>query len=90
MKAIILAGGKGTRARPFTDFFPKALIPVEGKPLIDHIVSYLSSFRFIDEILIISDFKGLGDQIRHYLENRINSTKIKFIQEYLLRLHLKI
>lgn len=81
MKAIILAGGKGTRARPFTDFFPKALIPVEGKPLIDHIVSYLSSFRFIDEILIVSDFKGLGEQIRHYFENRINGTKIKFVQD---------
>src|SRR3989337_449457 len=70
-----------TRAKPFTDFFPKALIPVEGKPLIDHIVSYLSSFRFIDEILIVSDFKGLGEQIRHYFENRINGTKIKFVQD---------
>jgi len=81
VKAIILAGGKGTRAKPFTDFFPKALIPVEGKPLIDHIVSYLSSFRFIDEILIVSDFNGLGGQIRHYFENRKNDTKIKFVQD---------
>ncbi|HXV66286.1 MAG TPA: nucleotidyltransferase family protein [Nitrosopumilaceae archaeon] len=81
MKAIILAGGKGTRAKPFTDFFPKALIPVEGKPLVDHIVSYLSSFRFIDEILIVSDFKGLGGQIKHYFENRKIKTKIKFIQD---------
>ncbi len=81
MKAIILAGGKGTRAKPFTDFFPKALIPVEGKPLVDHIVSYLSSFRFIDEILIVSDFKGLGGQIRHYFENRKTGTKIKFVQD---------
>ena len=69
MKAIILAGGKGTRAKPFTDFFPKAMIPVEGKPLIDHIIGYLSSFSFIDEILIVSDFKGLGGQIKHYFEN---------------------
>lgn len=81
MKAIILAGGHGTRARPFTEFFPKALIPIEGKPLIDHIVSYLSSFRFIDEILIVSDFKGLGEQIRHYFENRVKGPKIKFVQD---------
>jgi len=69
VKVIILAGGKGTRAKPFTDFFPKALIPVEGKPLIDHIVRYASSFSLIDEILIVSDFKGLGGQIKHYFEN---------------------
>ena len=75
MKVIILAGGKGTRAKPFTDFFPKAMIPVEGRPLIDHIVSYVSSFSFIDEILIVSDFKGLGAQLKHYFENRKNNKK---------------
>lgn len=81
MKAIILAGGKGSRAKPFTDFFPKAMIPVEGKPLIDHIVSYLSSFSFIDEILIVSDFKSLGGQIKHYFEGRKNLKKINFVQD---------
>ena len=80
MKVIILAGGKGTRAKPFTDFFPKAMIPVEGKPLIDHIVRYVSSFSFIDEILIVSDFKALGGQIKHYFENGKNK-KIKFVQD---------
>ena len=81
MKVIILAGGKGTRAKPFTDFFPKALIPVEGKPLIEHIVRYVSSFSLIDEILIVSDFKGLGAQIKHYFENVNNKKKIRFVQD---------
>ena len=81
MKAIILAGGKGTRARPFTDFFPKAMIPVQGKPLVDYIIKYLSSFSTIDEILIVSDFKGLGGQIKHYFENSKQKKKIKFIQD---------
>ncbi len=81
MKVIILAGGKGTRAKPFTDFFPKALIPVEGKPLIDHIVRYASSFSLIDEILIVSNFKGLGGQIKHYFENVKNKKNIRFIQD---------
>ena len=80
MKVIILSGGKGTRGKPFTDFFPKAMIPVEGKPLIDHIVRYVSSFSFIDEILIVSDFKTLGGQIKNYFENGIFK-KIKFIQD---------
>ncbi len=79
MKAVILAGGIGTRARPFTDFFPKAMIPVGNKPLIDNIVRYLSSFRFIEEIIIVSDFEGLGGQIKHYFGN--SSKKIKFAQD---------
>lgn len=81
MKVIILSGGRGTRAKPFTDFFPKAMIPVEGKPLIDHIVRYVSSFSFIDEILIVSDFNSLGGQIKHYFEGRKNVKKIKFVQD---------
>lgn len=79
MKAVILAGGIGTRAKPFTDFFPKAMIPVGNKPLIDHIVRYLSSFRFIEEIIIVSDFEGLGGQIKHYFGN--SNKKIKFVQD---------
>ncbi len=81
MKAIILAGGKGTRAKPFTDFFPKAMIPIHGKPLIDHIESYLSSFKLVDQIIIVSDFTGLGSQIKHYFDGKKNAKKIKFVQD---------
>ncbi len=82
MKAVILAGGRGTRGRPFTDYIPKAMIPVHGKPLIGHLVRYLSSFRLIDEIIILADFHGLGKQIERYLENYSNLKKpIRFIQD---------
>ena len=81
MKAIILAGGKGTRGKPFTDFFPKAMIPVNGKPLIDYIVNYISSFDFIDQTIIVSDFTGLGSQIKHYFNGNSDTKKIKFVQD---------
>jgi len=81
VKAIILAGGKGTRGKPFTDFFPKAMIPVNGKPLIDYIVSYISSFDFIDQTVIVSDFTGLGSQIKHYFNGNSDTKKIKFVQD---------
>ena len=68
LKAVILAGGKGTRARPFTDYFPKAMIPVYDKPLISHIVQHLSSFGMISDIIIVTDLKGLGGQIKSYFE----------------------
>ena len=33
MKAVILAGGKGTRGKPYTDYFPKAMTPINGKTI---------------------------------------------------------
>ena len=78
MKAIILAGGKGTRGKPYTEYFPKAMTPINGKPLIDYVVRYLKTFKFIKEIIIISDYKGLGGQIKNYYGNQKN---IKFVQD---------
>jgi mannose-1-phosphate guanylyltransferase len=81
VKAVILAGGKGTRGKPYTDYFPKAMIPLNGKPLIDYIIRYLSSFNFISEIIIIADFDGLGGQIKNYLQDSKYSKKISFVQD---------
>jgi mannose-1-phosphate guanylyltransferase len=78
LKAVILAGGKGTRARPFTDYFPKAMIPINGKPLISHIIRHLTSFDFISEIIIVCDVKGFGGQIKNYFEQ---TKKIRFVQD---------
>ncbi|MGI0004104.1 MAG: nucleotidyltransferase family protein [Candidatus Nitrosotenuis sp.] len=79
MKAVILAGGKGTRARPFTEYFPKAMMPIHGKPMISYIVDHLSSFKMISEIIIVTDLKGLGGQIMHYFQG--SSKPIRFIQD---------
>ena len=78
MKAIILAGGKGTRGKPYTEFFPKAMTPINGKPVIDYVIRYLQKFSFIKEIIIISDFNGLGGQIKNYYGNQKN---ISFVQD---------
>ena len=81
MKAIILAGGKGTRGKPYTEYFPKAMTPINGKPLIDYVIRYLSSFNFINEILIVSDFNGLGGQIKNYYQKPKIKKKIFFVQD---------
>ncbi|MDH3395708.1 MAG: nucleotidyltransferase family protein [Nitrosopumilus sp.] len=78
MKAVILAGGKGTRGKPYTEYFPKAMTPVNGKPLIDYVIKYLKSFSFVDEIIIISDFEGLGGQIKNHYQKQKNIT---FVQD---------
>jgi mannose-1-phosphate guanylyltransferase len=78
VKAVILAGGKGTRGKPYTEYFPKAMTPINGKPLIDYVLKYLKSFSFVDEVIIISDFGGMGGQIKNYFGNQKNLT---FIQD---------
>ncbi len=81
MKAVILAGGQGIRGKPYTEYFPKAMTPINGKPLIDYVVRYLNSFGFIKEIIIISDFNGLGEQIKNYYQNPKFNKKISFVQD---------
>ena len=83
MKAILLAGGHGTRGRPFTEFIPKALFPINGRPVIDHIVRYLSHSPKINEIIIICEFDNFGRQIINYFEGKefILKKKIIFIED---------
>ena len=82
MKAILLAGGLGTKAKPFTDYCPKALIPVNGQPVIDHIVRHLSGFTLISEIIIVCEFDSFGKQIMNNFEGKdeIIDKKITFIE----------
>ena len=52
MKAIILAGGLGTRLRPLTYEIPKPLIPVHGKPLVEHLIDLFKKYGIKAIVLI--------------------------------------
>jgi len=54
MKAIILAGGKGTRLAPYTTVFPKPLMPVDGMPILEVIVRQLAHFHIEELIFTVS------------------------------------
>lgn len=43
LTAVLLCGGKGERMKPFTDALPKTLVPVNGRPLLHHLMKYLSN-----------------------------------------------
>ena len=43
MKAVVMAGGEGTRLRPLTSNQPKPMVPIVGKPCMEHIVELLAS-----------------------------------------------
>jgi mannose-1-phosphate guanylyltransferase len=70
LKAVLLAGGHGTRAKPYTDYFPKAMIPIAGRPVIDHVVRYVAKFSQISELIILCEFDDMGKQIINYFEGK--------------------
>lgn len=63
MKAIILAGGLGTRLRPLTENIPKPLLPVKGKPIIEHAIENFRRHGITDIILSIG---YMADKIKEY------------------------
>lgn len=68
MKAIILAGGLGTRLQPYTFFIPKPMLPLGNKPLLEHIIEWLKSDdNNIDHIIICVSY--LHRTIEDYFED---------------------
>lgn len=79
MKAIILAGGRGKRLRPITDYVPKPLVPLNNIPIIEWQIKYLNKFN-VDEIIICTGYKT--EMIQHVLSTKDNfGIKIKFSVE---------
>lgn len=64
MKAMILAAGQGARLRPYTNKIPKPMIPIGGKPILEHTIESLSAFG-IREIAINLHYQP--DVIQDYL-----------------------
>lgn len=56
MKAMIFAAGLGTRLKPLTDVLPKALVPVAGKPLIEHVCRKLMVSGVNDAVVNVHHF----------------------------------
>ena len=57
MKCVILAAGYATRLYPLTQNFPKPLLEVAGKPILDWLIDDMSQTGLIDEYIIISNHK---------------------------------
>lgn len=81
MKAVIMAGGEGTRLRPLTCSKPKPMVPVANKPVIEHITDLLKRNNIINMAAtlqympdMISEYFGDGDafgfKMRYYIEQK--------------------
>ncbi len=51
IKVVILCGGKGTRSYPFTQYFPKVMMPIDGKPIIVHLMESFAHQGFTEFVL---------------------------------------
>ncbi|HEX3715688.1 MAG TPA: NDP-sugar synthase, partial [Trebonia sp.] len=63
MKAVVMAGGEGTRLRPMTANQPKPLLPVVNKPIMEHVLRLLKRHGF-DETVVTVQF--LAAMVRNY------------------------
>lgn len=80
LTAVIMAGGKGTRLRPYTDNIPKPLLELNQKPIIAHNIDRLISFGIKDFYISINHMK---DQIIEYIDATYadKDIVIKYIEE---------
>ena len=67
MKALIFAAGLGTRLKPITDTMPKALVPVGGKPLIEHVARKLKASGVDSAVVNVHHF---ADMIDEWVDNQ--------------------
>ena len=78
MKVIILAAGYATRLYPLTLTQPKPLLPVAGKPMIDHVIDNLAPIPGIDRIIIVTNAKFAGHFQKWADDYRANKAKLDF------------
>ena len=66
MQIVILAGGQGTRLRPFTNDLPKPMVPINSRPFLHHLLEYIKSLEFKNILLLVG---YLADKIIDYFED---------------------
>lgn len=72
LSAILLCGGKGERLRPLTESLPKPLVPIQGKPILGHLLDYLSGSP-INDYFIAAGYEV--EKIREYFSNYPSKNK---------------
>jgi glucose-1-phosphate cytidylyltransferase len=88
VKVVILCGGQGTRLREETEFRPKPMVEIGGRPILWHIMRHYSQFGFKEFVLCLG-YKG--DVIRNYFLNytamnrdvrvHLGTEKVEFLEQ---------
>lgn len=76
--AVIMAGGKGVRLKPYTNDTPKPMLELSGKPILAHNIDRLLSFGIKNIYISVNHMK---EQIFEYVQRKYPQANIKFIEE---------
>lgn len=78
-KAVILCGGEGTRLRPLTYEIPKPMVPVQGKPIVEHLIDLFKKYGIFEIVLSVGYLK---DKVKtHFGDGSKYGVKITYIEE---------
>jgi glucose-1-phosphate cytidylyltransferase len=76
MEVVILCGGKGTRSYPFTEYFPKVMMPINGTPIIVHLMNIYAAQGFQNFVLAAGHRKEI---LLDYFEGRFCQWNVRII-----------
>ena len=77
MKVIILAGGFGTRLSEYTDSIPKPMVPINGKPILCHIMEIYAKYGHTDFYVALG-YKG--EVIKNFFKNFKTTWNVNLIE----------
>jgi glucose-1-phosphate cytidylyltransferase len=76
VKVLILAGGRGTRSYPYTDYLPKPMMPIGGKPILVRVMQIFANQGYTDFVLSVGYRKEI---IADYFQNRSNGWNVDIV-----------
>lgn len=76
MKVVILCGGKGTRSYPFTEYFPKPMMPIAGTPILVHLMRIYARQGFTEFVLSAGHRREI---LEDYFHGRFTNWKIDIV-----------
>tara|TARA_Y100000310_G_scaffold336055_1_gene419608 strand:- start:527 stop:1285 length:759 start_codon:yes stop_codon:yes gene_type:complete len=80
MKAIIPAAGYATRLYPLTEYQPKHLLPVVGKPIIAYVIEKIEKIEAVDQIIVVTNEKFYGHFL-NWLSHFKSSKPVKVVND---------
>ncbi len=75
-KVVILCGGKGTRSYPFTEYYPKVMMPIAGTPIIVHLMRIYATQGFTEFVLAAGHRK---EMLTDYFDGRFSDWKVRIV-----------
>ncbi|MDH5021369.1 bifunctional sugar-1-phosphate nucleotidylyltransferase/acetyltransferase [Halobacterium rubrum] len=77
MKAVVLAAGEGTRLRPLTETRPKPLVPVAGRPLVEHVMA--ASSGVVDEFVLVVGYEA--EDVQSHIGQEFSGIPISYVEQ---------